>query len=310
MAILPPSCYFGGLTILESHLVPASLDKARFSDCCRELFQSIPSNKGIKKAIKRGALLLDGNRTSTGTWVQPGQRIDLVRIEETPPAVFPMDLPVHFEDDFIAVVYKPAGLVTSGNQYKTLENALAFNLLPSAAADALAWARPVHRLDRATSGLVLIAKSWAARVALGQALEQKAIHKRYRTVVMGLMPESGSVETPIEEKAALSEFERVRTVRSGRNGHLSLVNLFPRTGRTHQLRIHMAGLGNPILGDPLYGPEGAILRGKGMFLSAVELRFAHPVTGKPMAVQVEQPAKFDHFMEGEERRWLKHNPTK
>lgn len=292
--------------IIHSHTVPSDVGPVRFSDYCEAVFAYIPSRKGIRKAIKRGALRLDGELSETGTWLRPGQVITHVEIELTPPKVFPMELEVLFEDDFLAVVHKPAGIVVSGNKYKTVQNALQANLSPSQAPDALPWPRPVHRLDRGTSGLLLIAKSQGARIDLGMQLERKVVEKRYRAVVIGLPPASGQIDTPIEGKASLSEFSLIRSVPSLRNGHLSLLDLFPRTGRTHQLRIHLASLGHPILGDREHGTEGLILKGKGMFLSAVELAFRHPKSGERIAIETDQPGKFERFMEGERKRWEKY----
>ena len=102
-------------------------------------------------------------------------------------------------------------------------------------------------------------------------------------------------------------YVRIKTVRSIKNDWLSLIDLFPLTGRTHQLRIHMSKLGFPILGDKLYGTEGLILKGKGLFLSAVELTFPHPKNNKTVNIKIDEPEKFEVFLNREERRWVKYN---
>ena len=212
-----------------------------------------------------------------------------------------------FEDEYLAVINKPPGIEVSGNKYKTIENALSINLKPSAQPDALPWPRPVHRLDYSTSGLLLIAKTSTAQRLLGQAFEERRIHKRYCAVVMGLIPTLGTVETPIDGLNALSEYEPVLTVPSLRSGHVSLVHLFPTTGRTHQLRIHMASIGHPIVGDPKYGEDGNTLKGKGLFLASIGLRFPHPVTQQEMNICIDAPPKFNALLEREQARWDKFN---
>lgn len=226
--------------------------------------------------------------------------IELLSPQPVPPKAYSLPLEVILEDEHLAVIHKPAGILVSGNAFRTIVNALQGNLKPSEAADALPWPRPVHRLDHGTSGLLLVAKTSRALVSLGQQFESRTVQKRYRAVVIGKPQQSGTVESPIDGKEALTEYQLVRSVPSKRSGHLSLLDLFPRTGRRHQLRIHMASLGHPILGDKEYGIEGMILKGKGMFLAAVELQFTHPVTDREVVCKIEQPGKFERFLDKNE----------
>ena len=274
----------------------------------REVFSAyIPSNQGIKKAIKRGAIRVNGEPTTTGLWVQAKQSIELLDLQKTPPKVFQLRLEVVYEDDYLAVIVKPAGIVVSGNQYKTIQNALIYNLKPSEEKDALSWPRPLHRLDNPTSGLLLIAKTARAQTNLGQQFENKAIQKRYRAIVIGAISENGIFDNPVEGKAAKTTFQRVLEIPSLQNEWLSLLDLSPHTGRTHQLRIHLSQAGFPIVGDTIYGTEGHIFKEKGLFLSAVELSFWHPISQKQMRIKMEMPAKFESFLKRELRRWEKYN---
>ena len=291
------------MIIIELHTVPSDTAPTRFSDYAIGLFPAFPSKKSVKRAIKRGEIRIDGEVRETGAWIQPGQKIEHVELAVSPPKPFPRVLPIIYEDEEFAVLNKPAGLPTSGNFYKTAQNAAAFNLTLSSQPDALPWPLSVHRLDRATSGLLIFAKTRSSRIELGKMFERREIEKVYHAVVIGEVEESGYFDQDIEGKEAFTLYKRLRKVRSIRSKWLSLVELEPKTGRTHQLRIHLSSTGFPILGDAEYGREGLILKGKGMFLSAVGLRFTHPLTEAEMHFRIDAPNKFQTFMEGEQRRW-------
>lgn len=291
------------MTLLETHTVPPDTNAIRLSDYAVGIFRIITTRKGIKKAIKKGCVCIDGLPANTGRWVQPGQVIQLMEPETKPVKVFKLHLDIIFEDQYMAVVNKPAGIVVSGNQYRTIQNALTFNLKTSTVEDALSCPMPAHRLDHATSGLLLVAKTRKARVALGRQFENKEIKKKYQAIAIGKLPAVGTIDIPIEGKAAHTRFDVDRIVQSLKNSYLTLVNLYPATGRTHQLRIHLAKSGWPILGDKLYGEKGMILKHKGLFLTAVGLSFAHPITKELLMINKDAPAKFDLLMEREQRRW-------
>lgn len=294
---------------LDSHTVPPHTLRTRFSEYAIGLFTAIPSRNAVKKAIKKGELLLDGEPAHTGDWVQPGQLIERIAIAEHPPKVYEFPLEVVYEDEEIAVIIKPGGLPTNGNFHRTAEHAAPFNLKPSTAEDALPWPLPAHRLDRATHGLLVFAKTRSARVTLGEMFAERDMEKRYQAVVMGKIPESGLLDSPIKGKEALTRYERVRVVRSLKCEWLSLVNLWPLTGRTHQLRIHLSEAGYPILGDQLHHNNGPLLKGKGLFLCAADLSFVHPLTEEELAFKIDPPAKFKIHLDRAQTRWDKfHSP--
>jgi 23S rRNA pseudouridine1911/1915/1917 synthase len=294
--------------IRETHQVPPHTPPQRLSDYARGLFTALPSRKSVAKAIKRGEIQIDGQPAQTATCIHPGQSIELLQKTTLFPKPFPMELELVFEDDELAVLNKPPGIEVSGNRFKTIQNALTHNLRASPRPDALAIPRPIHRLDYSTSGLLLIAKTAGAQLALSQQFEQRKTVKRYRAIVQGKPPEHGSIDIPINEKSALSEYVLVETAPSLKCGCISLVDLFPQTGRTHQLRIHMAHIGHPIVGDQQYGTEGPILRGKGLFLAAVELTFLHPESARTLKIEIDMPPKFNAHLLREKRRWKKYNP--
>ncbi len=297
------------MRVLEFHIVPAGVEGIRLQDYAPKIFNSISSYQGMKKAIKRKKVYVDGEPAPTGLWVKEGQRIELYDLELSPAKVFEMDLEVIYEDEHIAVINKPSGVSVSGNLFRTIQNMLPHNLKDSSYQDALPVFRPVHRLDNPTSGLLLIAKTSQAIGALGAQFENRIIKKRYAAVVIGDLPEKGRIDKEVDGKEAISTYQVIKRVPSIRNKYLCLVHLFPETGRTHQLRIHMAELGTPILGDKLYGTEGEILQKKGLFLCAAGLYFEHPFTNEKMDLFIDPPYKFGRFMEMEEKRYIKYDPT-
>ncbi len=295
------------MPILETHIVPENVSGIRLSDYAIGIFTIIPTRKGMKKAIKKGAVYIDGELATTGRWVVTGQVIQLMEVVQKPSKVYKMDLEIIYEDEEIAVINKPAGIVVSGNQFRTVQNALPNNLSISTAIDACPSPLPVHRLDYSTSGLLLIAKTKSARRLLGKAFELHQVQKEYQAVVIGKPPEEGVIQEPIQRKKSQTLFKTIQTIPSLKNGHLSLLQLTPLTGRMHQLRIHLSEVGFPILGDKLYGTTGMVLKGKGLFLCAVGLQFSHPKTGELMKFRIPNPPKFQTFMEREQKRWERYH---
>ncbi|MDO9577691.1 MAG: RluA family pseudouridine synthase [Candidatus Cloacimonadales bacterium] len=293
--------------VIQSHRVPEDIPQVRFIDYARQIFTIIPSRQGVRKAIKRGEILIDGKPAEYGRWMQPGMLLELIESEKKNPKIFSLKFEVIYEDEFLAVINKPAGFPVSGNRFKTIENALLYNIAISNEADALSLPKPVHRLDALTSGLLIIAKTTSARIELGKQFANKEIQKRYRGIVMAKIADQGTIDSPVEGKEAITDFKLIESIPSLRSGWLSLVDLWPKTGRTHQLRIHLAGIGHPILGDKLYGEEHHVFQGKGLFLCAVELDFLHPISGKKLNFQIEEPSKFRIHLEREQERWKKFN---
>ena len=292
------------MLLIEKHIVPKSIEKTRLSDYLIGIFTTIPTRKGIKKAIKKGAVLMNNEVGKTGDWLIGNEVIELYDLLEKQPKIFEFDLPIIFEDDDLAIINKPGGIPVSGNYFKTIQNALPYNLQPSIAKDALKIPRPVHRLDAPTCGLLLVAKSKMAHLHLSKQFENKTIQKRYQAIAIGELPQDDQINSPIDGKPSATKFQTVRVVPSLKNEFLTFVNLYPITGRTHQLRRHLAEINHPILGDKLYGKEGLILWKKGLFLCAVELKFIHPRTEKRINILIEPPKKFETILEREKLRAL------
>jgi len=286
------------------HTVPNTYNKReRITDYAIGIFSLLPTKSSVKKAIKKDLLLINNEKCTTGTYIQSGQTIELISQDVLSHKVFYLKLEVIYEDDFIAVINKPAGFSVSGNKFKTIANALSFNLKKSEQEDALPHPLPVHRLDNQTSGLLIIAKTKKARIILGNQFERKEIEKYYYAVVIGKTPLKGNISIPIEGKPSFSKFELIKTETSLRNNFLSLIKLSPKTGRTHQLRIHCEASGFPILGDKLYNGNKSIFKGKGLFLSSTELAFNHPITNDNLKLAIPIPNKFTAIMEREKIRF-------
>ncbi len=292
------------MKIIENHTVTEEITElVRAADYILKEFSFFETKSGVKNALKKQRFRIDGQVCRTGTIIKTGQIIQLLEEKPTVRKVFKLKLPIIYEDDFIAVINKPAGISVSGNYFKTVQNALPYNLKKSDGKDALEIPLPVHRLDNQTSGLLLIAKTQQARIRLGKQFEEKQVKKTYYAVVVGTPPKKGKINFPVEDKYAFTEFECIRSEKSLRNGHLSLIKLFPHTGRTHQLRIHCEKSGFPILGDKLYHANLPVFIGKGLFLSATELAFSHPITNEVLKFALTVPEKFIKIIEREKRRY-------
>lgn len=263
-----------------------------------------PSRSSVKKAFKSKRIYLNNHLAQSGNWMVEGDTVHIKPLILDPIKVFPLDLNIIYEDAFMALVNKPAGIVVSGNFYKTLQNALFHNLSISLESDALEIPRPVHRLDKMTAGLLMVAKTRRAQKYLGLQLEMQKIDKTYIALVKGSLLSSGEIISPINGLKSQTLFKTLKTVKSASYKTLSLVELHPKTGRTHQLRIHMSNLGYPIIGDNMYDSY-KVLKGKGLFLFASRIIFDHPIYKNSLSFELPIPNKFIQLINREQKRWEK-----
>jgi 23S rRNA pseudouridine1911/1915/1917 synthase len=281
-----------------SHTVPDKISPIRLSDYGIGLFEVCMTKSALKKVLKKGWIKVNGVTAKTATMITGGEEIVLTKPEEPKPErqfIFPLD--VLYEDDYLAVIHKPAGILVSGNGFKTIVNALPQNLQRSPLPDATA-PQPVHRLDYATTGVLLIGKTSSSIRQLNRLFQEKQVHKVYYAVTIGSMGPLGSICYSIDNKPAQTDFEVLDRVPSPRFGELNLVRLKPGTGRRHQIRKHLARIGNPILGDKDYGKEDLILNGKGLYLHASSLSFEHPRSKEQLIVKSELPKRFGKIFPG------------
>ena len=280
------------MNLVETHIAIPLEKPIRLQEYAVGIFKNLPTKSGIKKAIKKELILVDGSKTSTAQFIKGGEKIELFSSEnEDEFKRLQLDLEVLFEDDFLAIIYKPAGILVSGNSFATIDNALSQNLKKSSKIDAVR-PRPVHRLDYPTSGLLLIGKTSSSIIALNKLFENKEIQKTYHAITIGKMNPKGVIDFPIDDKKSFTEYEVLQSEKSERFDFLNLVKLTPKTGRKHQLRKHLLAIDNPILGDKEYFKNGLILNGKGLYLHASTLEFRHPFTKEKISITKENPKKF------------------
>ena len=283
------------MTIQETHIVPTLSGPIRLSDYTADIFTIIPSRKGMKKAIRKELVLVNGNIAATATVLNGGETIALLKDEQKPTVTLNLTLRVIFEDEHLAVIYKPGGIEVSGNKKHTVVNALSQSLQPSNETDALPAPIPAHRLDYATSGLLLIGKTRSCLTALNQLFEHKNIQKTYHALCMGNMPEKGIIDTPVFDKPAHTEFEVIDSKVLEKYPTINLVQLHPSTGRKHQLRVHLKQLGFPIVGDQTYGNPTTDPKVKGLHLHASSLEFSHPITNISLQFTEALPKRFKRW---------------
>jgi len=278
---------------LLKHVVPEDQSRERFRPYAQSKFKEIyPSNKGIKKAIEKSLFLINGKAATTATIISPGDIIELFREDKNEISPSKITLKIEYEDDHCLIIKKPPGIPVHGHGRHNIVKILAASSIEGSAPDQLIQPLPLHRLDAATGGLLICAKTRSFQVEIGKLFQEKKINKRYTAILIGKLHGEGSFTDDIDGKKALSHFKAIKHWKDSRFKLLSLVHLFPETGRTHQLRIHCANACFPILGERKYTQHLSNLKGKGLFLFADRLSFQHPITSKLIEVGLELPKKF------------------
>lgn len=259
-----------------------------------------------QRLIKTGGVTVNGQPSKPSYRVQAGDQV-VVRVPtEVPEPVVAEDIPLDiiYEDEILLVVNKPAGMVVHpalGHTSGTLVNAVLAHCPQVADVGGPERAGVVHRLDKDTSGLILIAKDEQTRDALQRQFKRRQVSKTYLALVEGQVePREGVIEAPVGRDKR--HRKRMAVVRQGRRARTTyrviehftdhtLLEVHPHTGRTHQVRVHLAWLGYPIVGDPVYGHRRQrLLKGR-HFLHAAGLRFTHPTLGQEVTFQAPLPSK-------------------
>lgn len=260
--------------------------------------------------IKQGLVLVNGQQKKAKYTVQAGDVIcfELPKEEVLEYQAQNIPLDIIYEDDALAIINKPQGMVvhpSAGHPSGTMVNALMYHIKDLSSINGVVRPGIVHRIDKDTSGLLMVAKTDAAHQALAEELKAKKSLRKYLAIVHGNLPnDRGMIEAPIgrsekdRKKQAVTAKGKEAVTRFTvleRFGDYSLVELQLETGRTHQIRVHMAYIGHPVAGDPLYGSRKT-LSGHGQFLHAKTLGLTHPMTGKEMIFTVEAPEIFQKVL--------------
>ena len=264
--------------------------------------------------IRDGQVCVDGAaQTKAGFKLKPGMDVTIVIPEAVPTGVEAedIDLDILYQDTDVAVVFKPSGMVVhpaAGNENGTLVNALLKHLDNLSGIGGEIRPGIVHRIDKDTSGLLLVAKNDRAHVSLSEQIKAHTVHRAYKAVLIGGMKQDeGFVDAPIGRHP--TDRKKMAIVPDGREARTNwtvlerlrgatLIEARLTTGRTHQIRVHMASSGHPVLGDPVYGPKKSPFPvSGGQLLHAYRIGFVHPVSGKELIFEAEPEERFMKWVE-------------
>lgn len=277
------------------------------------------TRSGISKLIADGNVKVNGTEISKNYKCRMNDNILVIVPDAVPLEVQAQNIPLDivYEDDDLLVVNKPKGMVVhpaAGNYSKTLVNALLYHCRDSLSGiNGVIRPGIVHRIDKDTSGLLIVAKNDAAHLSLAEQIKQHSFHRAYQAVCYGNIKEdSGTVHQPIgrnpkdrkkmavtdkNSKDAVTHYEVLK-----RYGDFTHIKCILETGRTHQIRVHMAYIGHPLAGDSVYGPKKVIESLNGQCLHAAEIGFIHPRTGEYLEFRSGLPDYFTAFLNKLDKR--------
>ena len=264
----------------------------------------------LKNLINDGHVTVNGQAVKPKYKVQAGDKISLVKPEPQSLELTPENIPLDivYEDDDVIVVNKPQGMVVHpapGHPDHTLVNALLYHS-PLSTINGTFRPGIVHRIDKDTSGLLMVAKNDLAHQSLAEQLRNKTNKREYLALVYGQIKEDeGTIDAPLGRNP--QDRKKQAVVKGGRHAvthfkvikrydNFTLVKCILETGRTHQIRVHMKYIGHPLVGDPLYGPRKVVGK-NGQFLHAALLGFKHPRTGKEMVFEAPLPENFQKMLD-------------
>ncbi|HEY3426235.1 MAG TPA: RluA family pseudouridine synthase [Negativicutes bacterium] len=270
------------------------------------------SRSHLQKLISAGQVKINNRQVKANYKIQTGDLIEVIVSEAKPIAAVPESIPltILFEDDDLIVIDKPRGMVVhpaAGNYHGTLVNALLAHCDDLSGINGEIRPGIVHRLDKDTSGVMVAAKSDRAHISLAKQIKDRTASRRYLAIVHGnIKEEQGIINAPIgrhpvdrkkmavtfsNSKEAITHFRIIE-----RFGEHTLVECKLKTGRTHQIRVHMAYIGHPVVGDPKYGPERTPFLITGQALHSTELIFVHPVSGLKMVFTAPLPGDMQEIL--------------
>ncbi|MBE6637939.1 MAG: RluA family pseudouridine synthase [Ruminococcaceae bacterium] len=275
------------------------------------------SRSAAQKWIEDGLVTVNGKTVSKSYKLSEGDMVEFTRPEAKPMEAKAEDLPLEivYQDDYLAVVNKPKEMVVHpapGNAEGTLVNALLYHLDNLSGINGVIRPGIVHRIDKNTSGLLIVAKEDKAHIGLAEQIKEHSFTRKYRAIVVGnLKDDMGTVDKPIDRHPV--NRQKMAVVQGGREAvtHYCVLERLPgftyveltlETGRTHQIRVHMASLGHPVMGDTLYGggktefekKNAKIL--KEQCLHACHIGFVHPITGEQLSFDAVLPGYFEEVL--------------
>jgi 23S rRNA pseudouridine1911/1915/1917 synthase len=266
------------------------------------------SRSFLKRCIDEGHVMVNSVLVKAGTKLREGDRVEITIPQLAELQVSAQDIPLDlvYQDPHLLVVNKPKGMVVHpghGNPEGTLVNALLHHVTDLSGINGIKRPGIVHRIDKDTSGLLLVAKNDEAHRGLAAQLKKHDIRRTYLALVEGILKEDrGRIDAPIGRDPK----NRIKMAVTSRNGkeavtHFTVLRRYAKhtlveanleTGRTHQIRVHMAYIGHPLVGDTVYGRNKPTLTHEGQMLHAYRLVFIHPITGEELRFQTPLPAYF------------------
>lgn len=292
---------------VEENLSGQRIDKA-ICELCSDLTRS-----AVQKLIEQGSVSVNSSVVTKNHKVKNGDRISVIIPEARELEIKAENIPldVRYEDNDLLVVNKPKGMVVhpaAGNYDKTLVNALLYHCKDSLSGiNGVIRPGIVHRIDKDTSGLLIVAKNDFAHISLAEQIKAHTFTREYQTVVYGhFKAENGTVDAPIG-RHPVDRKKMTVTQKNSKHAvtHYSVVNNYNdfthlrvnlETGRTHQIRVHMSYIGHPVAGDAVYGPKKIITSLEGQCLHAGLIGFKHPRTDKYIEIESELPEYFTKFL--------------
>ena len=292
--------------------VDESLDGARLDTASAELFDI--TRASAVKCIENGSITVNGEASEKKYRLKTGDEVSYEAPEAVEDKVVPEDIPIEivYEDEYLAVVNKPKGMVVHpapGNYTGTLVNALMYHCGESLSGiNGVIRPGIVHRIDKDTSGLLIVAKNDKAHISLAEQIQKHSFRREYEAVVVGnFRDDKGTIDRPLGR----SPHDRKKQAINGLNPrnattHYEVIERFTgvchckfilETGRTHQIRVHTKYIGHPILGDKTYGLKKEEFSLVGQLLHAGEIGFIHPKTGEKVSFSAPLPDDFSETLE-------------
>lgn len=268
----------------------------------------------LQKLLKNGSVQMNGKSVKVSTKTAAGAVIELTIPEPEEPEILPEDIPLDilYEDSDVILINKPKDMVVhpaAGHYTGTLVNALMYHCKGDLSGiNGVLRPGIVHRIDKDTTGVLIVCKNDKAHNALAEQLKEHSITRKYRAIVCGnLKEDEGTVDAPLGRHP--QDRKKMAIVRTGgkravthyrvleRFGNYTYIECQLETGRTHQIRVHMASLGHPLLGDEVYGRVKSPFKLEGQTLHAMVLGFIHPTTGEYMEFEAPLPEYFEKLLE-------------